>query len=179
MVYYKVNKDYNGIKILSKRNLYLISGELFTKKEIEKLKIFAIDKVFTKIETSKNNTYFSFGARFEKKIITQQTDANLENCTAILLNDGTFVKLGFDYDSNEFRIYEFDVIKNTSFHDWINLDGINSYSDTNYKLDQELSEIEAFNFTNDVCSYYGAFEFDYSPAIVEFDNLEYYINGIL
>lgn len=68
MVYYKVNKDYNGIKILSKRNLYLISGELFTKKEIEKLKIFAIDKVFTKIETSKNNTYFSFGARFEKKL---------------------------------------------------------------------------------------------------------------
>ena len=103
MVYYKVNKDYNGIKILSKRNLYLISEELFTKKEIEKLKIFAIDKVFTKIEISKNNTYFSFGARFEKKIITQQTDANLENCTAILLNDGTFVKLDFDYDSNEFR----------------------------------------------------------------------------
>lgn len=66
MVYYKANKDYNGIKILSKRNLYLISGELFTKKEIEKLKIFAIDKVFTKIEISKNNTYLSFGARFEK-----------------------------------------------------------------------------------------------------------------
>ena len=66
MVCYKVNKDYNGIKILSKRNLYLISGELFTKKEIEKLKIFAIDKVFTKIEISKNNTYLSFGARFEK-----------------------------------------------------------------------------------------------------------------
>ena len=66
MVYYKVNKDYNGIKILSKRNLYLVGEELFTKKEIEKLKIFAIDRVFTKIETSKNNTYFSFGSRFEK-----------------------------------------------------------------------------------------------------------------
>ena len=69
MVYYKVNKEYNGTKVLSKRNLYLVGEELFTKKEIEKLKIFAIDRVFTKIETSKNNTYFSFGSRFEKKII--------------------------------------------------------------------------------------------------------------
>lgn len=68
MVYYKVNKDYNGIKVVSRRNLYLIGGELFTKKEIEKLKIFSIDKVFTKIEISKNKTYFSFGARFEKKL---------------------------------------------------------------------------------------------------------------
>lgn len=67
MVYYKVNKEYDGIKILSRRNLYLISNELFTKKEIDKLKIFAIDKVFTKIEISKNKTYFSFGSRFEKK----------------------------------------------------------------------------------------------------------------
>ena len=66
MVYYKVNREYDGIKIISRRNLFLIRGELFTKKEIEKLKIFAIDRVFTKIETSKNNTYLSFGARFEK-----------------------------------------------------------------------------------------------------------------
>ena len=115
----------------------------------------------------------------EKRQITQQTDVSLEYCTAILLDDGTFIKLDFDHDSNEFRIYVLDVIKNTSYHDWINLDDINSYSDTNYKLDQELSEIEAFNFTNDVCNYYGAFEFDYSPIIVEFDNLEDYINEIL
>lgn len=66
MIYYKVNREYDGIKILSRRNLYLISNELFTKKEIDKLKIFAIDKVFTKIEVSKNKTYFSFGSRFEK-----------------------------------------------------------------------------------------------------------------
>ena len=115
----------------------------------------------------------------EKRQITQQTDVSLERCTAILLNDGTFIKLDFDFASNEFRIYTFDVIKNTSCHYWINLDNINSYSGTNYKLDQELSEIEAFNFTNDVCRYYGAFEFDYSPEIVEFDNLENYINEIL
>ena len=67
MEYYKVNKEYDGVKIVSKRNLYLISNELFTKKEIDKLKICAIDKVFTKIEISKNKTYFCFGARFEKK----------------------------------------------------------------------------------------------------------------
>ena len=115
----------------------------------------------------------------EKRQITQQNDFSLEHCTAILFNDDTFVKLDFDHDSNEFRIYGFDIIKNTSFHDWINLYDINSYSDTNYKLNQELSEIEAFNFTNDVCSYYGAHEFDYCPTIVEFDNLEDYINEIL
>ena len=115
----------------------------------------------------------------EKRQITQQTDVSLEHCTAILLDDGTFIKLDFDHDTNEFKIYGFDVIKNTSYNDWINLDDINSYSDTNYKLDQELSEIEAFNFTNDVCSYYGAFEFDYFPEKVEFDNLEDYINEIL
>lgn len=115
----------------------------------------------------------------EKRQITQQTDVSLEHCTAILLNDGTFIKLDFDHDLNEFRIHTFDVIKNTSYHDWINLDDINSYSDTNYKPNQELSEIEAFNFTNDVCSYYGAHEFDYFSEKVEFDNLEDYINEIL
>ena len=115
----------------------------------------------------------------EKRQITQQTDISLEHCTAILLDDGTFIKLDFDCVFNEFRIYILDVIKNTSYNDWINLDDVNSYSDTNYKPNQELSEIEAFNFTNDVCSYYGAFEFDYYPAIVEFDNLEDYINEIL
>ena len=115
----------------------------------------------------------------EKRQITQQTGVSLEHCTAILLDDGTFIKLDFDHDSNEFRIYTLDIIKNTSYNDWINLDDINSFSDTNYKPNQELSEIEAFNFTNDVCSYYGAFEFDYYPVIVEFDNLEDYINEIL
>ena len=115
----------------------------------------------------------------EKRQITQQTDVSLEHCTAILLGDGTFIKLDFDHDTNEFRIHTFDVIKNTSYLDWINLDGINSYSDTNYKPNQELSEIEAFNFMNDVCSYYGAHEFDYFPEKVEFDNLEDYINEIL
>ena len=115
----------------------------------------------------------------EKRQITQQTGVSLEHCTAILLDDGTFIKLDFDHDTNEFKIYGFDVIKNTSYNDWINLDDINSYSDTNYKPNQELNEIEAFNFTNDLCSYYGAFEFNYCPVIVELDNLEDYINEIL
>ena len=115
----------------------------------------------------------------EKRQITQQTDVSLKHCTAILLDDGTFIKLDFDYDLNEFKIYTLDIIKNTSYNDWINLDDINSFSDTNYKPDQDLNEIEAFNFTNDVCSYYGAFEFDYYPAIVDIDNLEDYINEIL
>ena len=115
----------------------------------------------------------------EKRQITQQTDISLEHCTAILLDDGTFIKLDFDRVLNEFRIYILDVIKNTSYNDWVNLDNINSFSDTNYKPDQELSEIEAFNFTNDVCSYYGAFEFNYCPVIVKFDNLGDYINEIL
>lgn len=115
----------------------------------------------------------------EKRQITQQTDVSLEHCTAILLSDGTFLKLDFDHDANKFRIYVLDIIKNTSDHDWINLDGINSFSDTNYKPSQELSELDAFNFTNDVCSYYGAYEFDYSPTEVDFDNIEDYINEIL
>lgn len=113
----------------------------------------------------------------EKRQIAQQTDVSLEHCTAILLNDGTFLKLY--HDTDEFNIYVLDVIKNTSEHDWINLDNINSYSGTNYDPNQELSEIEAFYFTNDVCNYYGAFEFDYSPTKVGLDNLEEYINEIL
>ena len=115
----------------------------------------------------------------EKRQITQQTDVSLEHCTAILLNDGTFLKLDFDHDANKYRIYTLDIIKNTSEHDWINLDDINSYSGTNYDPNQELSEIEAFYFTNDVCNYYGSHEFDYYPTEVDFDNLEEYINEIL
>lgn len=115
----------------------------------------------------------------EKRQITQQTDVSLEHCTAILLSDETFLKLDFDYDTNEYRIYSFDIIKNTSDHDWINLDNINSFSDTNYKPSQDLSELDAFNFTNDVCSYYGAYEFDCYPTEVDFDSIEEYINEIL
>lgn len=34
MLYYKVTKEYGGIKVSSKRNLYLINNELFTKKKL-------------------------------------------------------------------------------------------------------------------------------------------------
>jgi pantothenate kinase len=57
-----------------------------------------------------------------------------------------------------------------------NLDDVNSYSDSNYT--NELSENDFVHFTNDVCSYYGAINFDGCPTTYNENELLQLINDI-
>ncbi len=60
MLYYKVKADADNKKRLD-GSIY-IANELYTPKEIEKLKL---NKAFLQpVEVSKNRVYFFFGARF-------------------------------------------------------------------------------------------------------------------
>lgn len=72
MIYYKVKKDYDNF-VYSKNNDFFIENELYTEKEIEKIKNKFIKKyprsqsfydIFDIVEINKNKTYFFFGARF-------------------------------------------------------------------------------------------------------------------
>ena len=69
MKYLKVKPEANQ-KIYNK-SWQLISGELYTIKEVEKMDFSTHEKskYFSLIECSKFNTYFSFGARFIKPFI--------------------------------------------------------------------------------------------------------------
>ena len=67
MIYYQVPKVLDGkaIKVLHKKRLYthcLVAYELYTKKECEKLCI-PLEKL-CKVDISRKNIYWFFGARF-------------------------------------------------------------------------------------------------------------------
>lgn len=66
MIYYKVKKenDNKNVYYNHKWQLCLIGNELFTEKELNWHNI--PEKYCDKINVNKNNTYWSFGARFEK-----------------------------------------------------------------------------------------------------------------
>jgi len=74
MVFYQVNEKYDNFILWGSRDGFLmqfgflIAEELYTKKELLKMKKNNIkfpDDCFKKIEVSKNKTYWFFGARFK------------------------------------------------------------------------------------------------------------------
>lgn len=78
MKYYRVKKECDNHRLLKKdRNGYLhfdgflIGDELYTEKEYKKLLssvecLSENNNIFEMVYINKNNTYFCFGARFEK-----------------------------------------------------------------------------------------------------------------
>lgn len=71
MKYFKVKKEADQVPY--KKHIggwYLISGELFTTKEVEKANFTnkEVETYFDKVEASKKDSFFVFGARFNKKI---------------------------------------------------------------------------------------------------------------
>ena len=76
MIYYKVKPEYdNKIRYIWNNkhqgvsNSILIAHELYTEKEFQK--IANCPAWFEKVEISKRDIYWSFGARFEKKVRTE------------------------------------------------------------------------------------------------------------
>jgi hypothetical protein len=81
MKYYKVKPEYDNTALHKHDKRYsdnlrmyagfLIGNELFTEKELERMKKDGIcdlwDRKFTIVEIPKSRVYFMFGARFESK----------------------------------------------------------------------------------------------------------------
>jgi len=84
MIFYRVNNP-EDLQIINPLNNWIfINGELYTQKELNKLNVskfikcfdsydlktkkVPIKHVFKKVEISKFNTYWFFGARFEKSV---------------------------------------------------------------------------------------------------------------
>lgn len=67
MDFYKVPKKLGGKSV--KRNIFLVTGELLTVKEAQKLGcVNLLEKEGEKVRVSKFKTYWFFGARFESKL---------------------------------------------------------------------------------------------------------------
>ena len=68
-------------------------------------------------------------------------------------------------DTGQFMIYSLDLF-NTPADSWINEDdlkGINSFADAKYEFNTKLTGTDQYFFTSDLCSYYGAINFDSYP----------------
>ena len=65
MTYYRVREQYDNFPKNPKvrDGNILVSGELYTEKEFEKLP-FMYAGAFERVEINKKDTYYSFGARF-------------------------------------------------------------------------------------------------------------------
>ena len=102
------------------------------------------------------------------------TDVDLLQSQLIVFQNNTCLYIDYDYDNENYIVYCFDLL--TSVDSWINLNDVNSYSDSNYT--NELSENDFIHFTNDVCSYYGAINFDGCPTTYNENKLLELINEI-
>ena len=102
------------------------------------------------------------------------TDVDYLQSTLILFQNNTCLYIDFDYDNENYIVYCFDLL--TEVESWVDLSAINSYSDTNYTND--LNESDFIYFTNDVCSYYGAINFDNYPSTYNENELLELINKI-
>lgn len=87
-------------------------------------------------------------------------------------------------DTEQSFIYSLELF-NKPGDSWIDrelkqdLKSFNSTCDTNYKLDQELNETDQYRFTEDLCSYYGAINFDQYPReLLSYGSLEVYLQEL-
>lgn len=65
MIYYQVKKENDNKRHNCRTTDFYIGGELYTEREMEKL---SLNKEYCdKIEISKRDTFFCFGARFAKE----------------------------------------------------------------------------------------------------------------
>ena len=102
------------------------------------------------------------------------TDVDLLQSQLIVFQNNTCLYIDYDYDNENFIVYCFDLIKEVET--WVDLGDINSSCDANYT--NELNENDFFNFTNDVCWYYGAINFDGNPTTYNENELLELINEI-
>lgn len=71
MKYYQVKKEADGVRFNNPlAGWHLIAGELFTETEVNKMNFTKkqIDTYFNKVQASKKQSYFWFGARWNKQL---------------------------------------------------------------------------------------------------------------
>lgn len=89
------------------------------------------------------------------------TDVDLLQSSLIAFKNETCLYVNYDCDINKYLVYCFDLIKEVD--SWIDLDGLNDSCDANYT--NQLNESDYFHFTQDVCWYHGADNFDCNPTL--------------
>jgi hypothetical protein len=96
-------------------------------------------------------------------------DVNLEDHTSFIVyqhQDGYKVALSIlRLETEQHLIYSIELFNKVS-DSWINEDdlkSLNSYADTNYQFDTVLTDIQQYQFSSDLVSYYGAENFDSTP----------------
>lgn len=102
--------------------------------------------------------------------VIYSSDASIEDHASLVVFrnfDGDKEAIWIDRDeaTEQVLIYSVELFNKPS-DSWVNkedLEGINSSCDANYSWDQELTEEEQISFTEDLCWYYGAVNFDSYP----------------
>lgn len=77
-----------------------------------------------------------------------------------------------DEDSEKIRVYYVELFNKPS-DSWLNfedLESVNSYTGMNYEMNTDLVGNDKFLFSQDLCSYYGAVNFDGNPLEFEDQN---------
>ena len=82
-------------------------------------------------------------------------------------------------DTDEIKVYYLELYDKPS-DSWINKDdikGINNSCDTDYSFEEELKDNRQYLFTQDLCWYYGANNFDSFPD--EYKSQKYFEDWLL
>jgi len=108
------------------------------------------------------------------------TDVNIEHSTLIVLkvdtsNYNNCIALQENEDGT-FQVYGFDLLQ--TLDDWYSLADLESFTGQNYEACKEKDLNFWAQFTNDVCSYYGAYEFDQSPQTMNLEELKIHISEV-
>ena len=108
------------------------------------------------------------------------TDVSIEHSTLIVLDvDTNKYNNCIALQENEdglFSVYGFDLLD--TLNDWYDLADLESFTGQRYE-DHIGKDLNFWaQFTNDVCSYYGAQEFDQQPQTMTLEELKIHISQI-
>jgi len=101
--------------------------------------------------------------------VIYSSDVNIEEHATMVVfkndNDIQAIFIERYADTNEIKVYGVELYNKPS-DSWINEDdikSINNSCDTDYSFKEELKDIKQYLFTQDLCWYYGANNFDSFP----------------
>jgi len=112
-----------------------------------------------------------------KTTIHYSSDVNIEDHSNFVVfhnkhngEDAEAISIERDGDSETVKVYFVELFKSPS-DSWLNnedLESVNSYTGMNYNMNSDLVGNDKFLFSQDLCSYYGAINFDGNP--IEFQD---------
>jgi len=105
-----------------------------------------------------------------KTEVIYSTDVSIEDHATMVVfknGDGDIQAIFIERSDDTEEIFVYSVeLYDTPSDSWISEDDIKSVNDTcdtDYTFEEELKDIRKYRFTENLCSYYGANNFDSSP----------------